>query len=234
MKPKPKTCYYSETQIQQSGLLSAERFQEVQAAVTSRISPAFDRDGKPLGHAQIVHLSDGTRWIHPRADDANSKEYVRTQALADILTADELTAINDRCLEAGRVRRESERFSKAEKLTAWDGGAWLGDTYYHTMDDLLEDLIGGLENEDDPWPEYVWAASPRPVIIGLDAWEICENEVTQNGWDDMDEHDLNGLPELQAALDAFTAANATVVSYVHDFHKAVLLTGYKQKLESLA
>ena len=220
-----KTCRYSESQIQQSGLLSNERFREVQEAVTSRISPAFDRDGKPLGDALVVHMDDGTRWIHPCADKDHSKEYVRTNALADALTEAELEIINQHCLEAGRERMEAKRFEKAEKVTEWSEGAWLGDTYHHTMDDL----IGYLEDDEEEWPEYVWAARPHAVIGKLHAWDVCESMVCDQGWEDMDEHDLEGMTELQAALDKFTEANAGVISYDTDYRKAVLLAGFRPK-----
>lgn len=220
-----KYCQYSESQIQESGLLSEERFREVQAAVTSRISPAYDRDGKEIGHAQVVHMADGTRWLHPCVDKDHAKEYVRTNALVDVLTEAELELINKHCLQASRERREKEQFEKAEKVTEWSDGAWLGDDYYHSMDELLD----ALAESEDEWPEYVWAARPKAVIGKLDAWSVCESDVCDSGWEDMDENDLNGMAELQAALDRFTDANADVVSYDTDHRKAVLLAGYKAK-----
>ena len=221
-----KNCRYSESQIQASGLLTEERFREVQDAVTNRITPAHDRDGKPIGHALVVHLDNGVRWLHPNVEADHAKEYVRTQALVAVLTDEELELINNHCLEAGRTRREAARFEKAKKVTEWGEGAWLGDTYHHTMAELLE----YLSSEEDEWPEYVWAARPQTVIGKIDAWDCCESMVCDQGWEDMDHHDLHGLTELQAALDKFTEANAGVLSYETDYTIAVLLSGYKSAL----
>lgn len=220
-----KYCRYSESQIEASGLLSDERFREVQTAVTERISPAYDRDGKPVGKSQIVHLNDGVRWLHPRVDSDHAAEYVRTQALVAVLTEAELDLINAHCLEAHRVRREAAHFEKASKVTEWGDGAWLGDNYYHSMDDL----ICFLEDNEEEWPEYVWAAKPRTVIGEFSVFDICESMIDANGWEEMDENDLHGVEELKEALDRFTAANAGVVSYQTDYKVAILLEGYKAK-----
>lgn len=226
MNSTEKHCRYSERQIEESGLLSDERFREVQAAVTERITPAYDRDGKPVGQSQIVHLNDGVRWLHPRVDSDHSAEYVRTQALVAVLTDDELETINAHCLEAWRIRREATAFEKAKKVTEWSEGAWLGDDYYHSMDDL----ICFLEDNEGEWPEYVWAAKPQRVIGEFTVFDICESYIDANGWEEMDESDLHGVDELKAALDKFTEANAGVLSYQTDYKVAVLLEGYKSKV----
>jgi hypothetical protein len=224
-----KTCQYSESQIEKSGLLTESRFREVQEAVTSRISPPRDRNGEVIGHALVVHMDDGTRWLHPCVDKDHAMEYVRRQALPDVLTESELESINGHCLESGRARREVSYFEKAQKVTEWNEGAWLGDDYHHTMDDLLD----FLSEDEGEWPEYVWAARPQAVIGKLDVWDCCESMVCDTGWEDMDVHDLHGVTELQAALDKFTEANSSVVSYETDHRIAVLLSGYKaQKKES--
>lgn len=219
----PKTCLYTEAQIQESGLLSEERFKEVQAAVSDRISHAYDKDGKPIKNAVIVDLGDGHRTLYPRVDNDSMMNCARRDALPLILTEVELELITAQCLAQGQANREAKFFAKAQHLTEWTEGAWLGDTYYHTMDELLDDLPENLEE----WPEYVWAAGPQRVIGKFDAWEVCENMVCDQGWEDMDDSDLHGLKELQAALDKFTEANAGVLSYHTDYKTAVLLEGFK-------
>ncbi len=92
----------------------------------------------------------------------------------------------------------------------------------------MDDLCDHLESAGEEWPEYVWAAKPTTVIQGLDVASVVEHRIEAHGWEDMDDNDLNGVAELQAALDKFEEANATVKSYWPDYTTAILLAPWKQ------
>lgn len=213
---------YTEEQIRESGLLTPERLAEVLAAAEARMSPAFDAQGRAIKNTCIVDYGDGHRELWPRQDSEHMSCMARRDAIATSLTDDEYQRIKDHCFEAYQRKKEEHRFEKAEKLTTWDGWVYYGDKYFPSLEELFDHLASVCDSEED-WPEYVWAARPTVVIGKFDAWEICESYVSDNGWEDMSENDLHGLPELQADLDRFTAANASVVSYLPDYKKAVLI-----------
>jgi len=224
MKTALKYCQFCEDQIKESGLLSPERVAEVSAALDARIVPCCLPDGTPLKNAFVADHGEEGRFVYARCDSANTVEYMRRSCLPAVLTPAELELINETCLDAREVTQNKERFAKAKKVEAWDGGAWLGDRYFSTMDELCDHL----ESEGEEWPEYVWAACPTTVISTLDVADVVENHISDRGWEDMETSDLNGVAELQAALDAFIKANEGVVSYLPDFKTAILLAPWKQ------
>jgi hypothetical protein len=127
------------------------------------------------------------------------------------------------------AREEAERFEKAIKIHAadWKGDqVYWKDKYFSSIEDLIEscdsDLIDGA-----PLPTYVWAAvnqgAPKADL------EDFLDRVVQGMWDDADYDDLNGVDELQAAVDAFNKANEGVAVYMVDFSTAILLDGIPVK-----
>ena len=127
------------------------------------------------------------------------------------------------------AREEAERFEKAIKIHAadWKGDqVYWKDEYFSSIEDLIEscdsDLIDGT-----PLPTYVWAA----VNQGVPKADLEDflDRVVQGMWDDADYDDLNGVDELQAAVDAFNKANEGVAVYMVDFSTAILLDGIPVK-----
>lgn len=225
MKTKLIYCQFNEDQIRESGLLSPERMAEVSAALDARIVPCCLPDGSPIQNAFVADHGAEGRFVYARCDSAHTVEYMRRSCLPAVLTAAELDIINETCLDAREAEKNGERFAKATKVEAWDGGVWLGDRYFSSMEDLLD----RLEDDEEEWPEYVWAACPSVVIGKIDVADVVENQICDRGWADMETSDLNGVAELQAALERFTEANASVVSYQTDYRTAILLAGWKQK-----
>ncbi len=219
---KSKFCYYSEEQVRESGLLSPERMVEVSAQIDARIEPCFDRAGNKLAEAFIAECPDG-RMLFARVDSDGQREYLRRSVLAGVLTDSELEMINARCSAQSSARENAEHFAKAKKVEAWDGGAFLGDDYFSSMDELCD----CIESDGSEWPEYVWAARPQLVLRDLDAADLLQSEIENRGWEDMDIHDFHGVADLQAALDKFKEANASVKSYWPDHSTAILLAAWK-------
>jgi len=223
-KTKVDYCHYNETQVRESGLLSPERMTEVTAAIDARISPCFDAHGVEIPKAKLADCGPAKgRMLFMRFDHDRDMEYMRRDIMAGVLTDAELELINDACLSAQSAAKDAERFAKAEKVEAWDGGAFWGDEYFADMEELCDRIV----SDGGEWPEYVWAAEPETVFTGLDVADVVEDAISNHGWEDMDVNDFNGVAELQAALDKFTEANAAVHSYQPNYKKAVLLAAWK-------
>lgn len=217
-------CQYNETQVRESGLLTAERMAEVSREIDARISPCFDREGREIPQARLADCGRHKgRLLFARFDYATAEEYMRREIMSGVLTDDELKLINDQCTGAHQAAQDAERFDKAEKVEAWDGGAFWGDDYFSSMDELCDRIV----SDGDDWPKYVWAAEPRVVIDGLRVSDVVEHQMCDRGWEDMDMHDLHGVDELQAALDKFTEANKGVMSYEPNYKKAILMDAWK-------
>lgn len=223
MKTKLTHCQFSEDQIRESGLLSPERMAAVSAAIDARIVPCCLPDGTPVKNAFVADHGPEGKFVYARCDSDSTVEYMRRGCLPGVLTPEELDLINETCLSARSSMLDKERFDKAQKVESWDGGAWLGDRYFATMEELCDHLA----NEESEWPEYVWAAKPQTVIGSLAVADVVENQISDRGWEDMDTSDLNGVAELQTALDQFVEANASVQSYEPDYRTAVLLAAWK-------
>ncbi|MDD2765610.1 MAG: hypothetical protein PHE83_16735 [Opitutaceae bacterium] len=216
---KPEYCPYTEAQVRESGLLPPERMKQVEADITARIRPCFDAGGNEIPNTRIADLGDQGREVFTRLDSDYNVEYLRRTVMAAVLTAEEIMLIQRSCLDAIEEARNKDRFAKAEKLAAWAGGVFMDDTYFPSLNHLRDHLA----NEGDEAPAYVWAAEPLTVIPKLEVADVVECPLAENGWEDMGVDDLEGVSELQAALDQFTKANAGVRSYRPDYTKAILL-----------
>lgn len=220
-----KYSHYTWEQIQESGLFSEDRLKEIGDAIEARIKPIYLDGTRKIGDARFLDAGDGTGFIHSDMTKDHQWEYIRRSAVPLVLTEAELDTVNKLCMDAMHTRREKEQFEKAEKLTAWDEGVFHGDTYHASIFDALD----AIECDGEDKPEYFWAADPRQVISGFDVAEVVQNQLEENGWEDMDTHDLNGVDDLQTALDAFTEANKGVTSYFPDYSKVILVSDEKRK-----
>jgi hypothetical protein len=61
------------------------------------------------------------------------------------------------------------------------------------------------------------------VVRDLSVDDVLLNDIEARGWEEMDSDSFAGTAELQAALDAFVAANREVVSYHENPKKAILV-----------
>lgn len=130
------------------------------------------------------------------------------------------------CLDRRESEREQEKFAKAQKIPAKDYAGWVfcdgtGNSGYHESVDEFLEYWEDNRDEDDEKPEYVWACEENHFVF-VDVADITER-ICENGWEDMDPDSLNGLKELEAAIDAFNKANESVVSYDPDYTRAIIL-----------
>ena len=123
--------------------------------------------------------------------------------------------ICNECDRQREITREQERFAKAEKVTEWDGPVLYGDTYYESIEDMIE-------TEEDELPDYVWTCTIEKFVeIDVDGilQRICEN-----GYEDFDESSLKGIEEFEVAARKFEEANAGAVCWNPDYKKALLIS----------
>lgn len=178
----------------------------------------FHKDGRSAG----VWHCEKCRIVAPSQEQAEAccRPYKCTGCGAECERYHTLCRV---CVEAKQEQQERERFDKAEKLTEWDGwvysdGRGFQDGYFDSLDDFMEFV---LEEGIEP-PNYVWACKSEAFAC-IDVDHVLEH-IEQNGYDDFDSDTLKGIPELKAALNAFTEANKDVLSYTPDYSTAVLLT----------
>lgn len=178
----------------------------------------FHASGKPTG---IFHC-EKCRIVH------------RTKEMADAccdpkcgicgVTVGNYSVYCDACVKKREEEREAERYAKAEKLETWDGwvyceGYGYQDGYFDSIDSLLECLDESADEEGFVRPTYAWCCEPDQIVRAsfdsiIDSIEFAEGQ---------DASDLEGVKELQAALDAFNKANESVVTYSADYKKAVAI-----------
>jgi hypothetical protein len=126
-------------------------------------------------------------------------------------------------------KKEAERFAKASKIPANEyNGGWVfsedHDRYFDSVEALLEYIEDDGE-EGETAPEYVWACKDIGVPQAhIDS--IMEN-CLDGMWEDADGSDLNGVEELQAAVDAFNEANKSISVYQVDYKTAILIDSGK-------
>lgn len=113
--------------------------------------------------------------------------------------------------------KEAERFEKATKIKASDytgDHVMCGDKFYDSVEDAIDQYLEGQE------PEYVWACEEHGIPT-LDLDDVLCN-VVENLWEDADTSDLNGVEELEAALNAFNKANESLQMWEVDYSTAIL------------
>ncbi len=228
-------CYPFLTEVRESHLIPAARMAAIDAEIESRITEPRTPDGRPITTAKLATFPDGTLMLYSRVDHDTEGTYIRRELLREVLTEEELTMVNKHATSIAWVKRDAKRFEKATKLDHWDGWVTDGGHYWESVEAYLDergDELDGWE-EQPSTPPYLWVATPQQVIPELDVADVVEHYVCDRGWEDCGVDDLNGVAELQAALDAFTKANAAVVSYTQDMSRVVMLDAYLAKPPTL-
>lgn len=133
------------------------------------------------------------------------------------------------CDDKRRTEREAARLDKAELVSDYDGpvyadgygGGSYGEAYFADIDEFAEAAEDALE-EGVHLPDFVHCCKSRPVA-GLDLGRILESHC-EDAFEDAFDH-LNGVDELQTAVDAFNTLNAGVLSWEPDYSRKVRVTG---------
>lgn len=238
---KRPTLYNDLNEIIDSGLLSAERIAELNAEIDRRIDVPYTKDGHPINSSRVIDLGvNGEKrlMLYPRVETGDYQDrHIRREILNVLLTDEEAFSIYDHCSALAAARREDRLLEAAEKIeeSKWDGMVFYNDAYYDSVEDFIDrwysdngeynEFVGKIVVAPEiDRPAFVWAAEPQVVIPDkLDVADVVEHWVCDRGWEDMSVDDLNGVEELQAALDTFCKANESVVSYRVNEKKAILI-----------
>lgn len=175
----------------------------------------YTKDGKSVG----VFACAQCRHVHQSREFAARccKNYLCSTCGQD--TGSRHWLICEKCRTAEEVKKEAERFEKAEKVTEWDGYLYHGDDFYADLGSLLDDL----EWHDGEQPKYAWTCDPVSFVhfdIDRVIDDIMERE---DVYEDFDSSDIRGTEELKAALEKFNEANAGIVSYHPNYKRAFLI-----------
>lgn len=215
--------YHSLEQVRDSGLIPEPRMTELLAEVECRLEGAFTGYGHRIANATVAAFPDGRRMLYTLHDHDPQQQYCRRDLLAALMTDAEIELINQCYSSAASRRREADRFARATKVPAsqWKGGVFWGDMWKATVEEMIEVIPDYSEDPEEV--TYLWASKPQEVIPSFDVEDVVSHWLDDRGWEDMDLFDLEGVPELQAAIDAFVKANEAVVSHSIDYSTAILI-----------
>lgn len=125
-------------------------------------------------------------------------------------------------------KKEAERFDSAEKIHQEKYEGWIfcdgvgSQGFSESVQDFWENWENrGTECGDEP-PKYAWACTENH-FVQADISDLT-GAMEGNAYEDFDFNDLNGLPEIEAALKAFNEANVDKITYEPDYKRAVILT----------
>jgi hypothetical protein len=128
------------------------------------------------------------------------------------------------CEQKARAERERQLFERAEKvnLSEFDPEfvEWAD---YSSTEEFYEAMVELAESGEE-LPTYVWCCKAS-TVVHLDLERVLEN-AEQDPYEDFDYRELNGLPELERALEAFNqtnVGNARNVSWGHSRKCAAIL-----------
>ena len=178
----------------------------------------YKADGKTAGifycsECRVVYRTeDEAKWCHGErlcacGEKITQGYYQRTCGACDT-----------KAFREKEAAKEAERFEKARKIkeSEYTGEhVMCGDSFYDSVEDSIDQFLEGQE------PEYVWACKEHG-IPKVDLEDITSN-MLDNMWDDADTSDLNGLEEMEAALDAFNKANESIQMWEPDYSTAILV-----------
>ena len=113
---------------------------------------------------------------------------------------------------------EAKRFEAATKIAAADykgEHVYLDNRYYDSVEEAIDEYLEGQE------PEYVWAC--KNVEVTKASTESLYENMLENMWEDADVSDLNGVDELEAAVQVFNKANESISVWEPDYTTAILV-----------
>ena len=127
------------------------------------------------------------------------------------------------CRDIADANAERVRFEKADKVHAdwYDGWVYCEGHGNNGFSESLEEMLKGCYDDGCDRPQYVWACKSKEFVkvrLSRVLEDICEE-----GYEDFETDDLNGLEELKAAVIAFELANKMHVAYEPDYKRAILI-----------
>jgi hypothetical protein len=182
--------------------------------------PLFHEDGKTAG---IFYCSQCR--IVARTREAAEQCCAPAKCSACGAEAKQYYTKCEACLSADRIKREADRFEKAEKVESWDGPVYCdsigwNEGYFRDLGELEDWIADQYEEDGIAIPPYAWACNSIP-FCQVDIDRIIEN-ATQEAFEDWD-GETEGYAELKAAIEKFNEANKALVSWKPNYKLAVVL-----------
>ena len=180
----------------------------------------YKQDGTATG----VYFCESCRVVYSNKDDAEWCHGERLCACGQKITQGYRQKTCNDCeskvWKEKERKKEAERFDAAKKIKAseYAGEMVYGhdDQYYSSVEKAIDQYLEGQE------PEYVWACKNTGVIKA--STESLYENMLENMWEDADVSDLNGVDELDAAVDAFNKANESLSVWNPDYSTAILVS----------
>ena len=209
-----------------------EIMNQIRERLKSEFIPLFHEDGKPAG----VGYSKKTKTVYKDIDALMDDHY-----RDDIKTEEEKTALSKirRAERAeSEAKKEKDAFEKAKKIkfSEFKGDRfYFKDDYHSEIEDILGPFFDEFFKQYDQWPEYVWATKRVPYITKKEAYEVYSSDI-EDQLDPDYEWEVNGVEQLQKALDEFVEDNKENVAYWPDYEVALLIEDeiekYKKQITS--
>lgn len=207
--------YYSWSDIKKSSLLPPERINELEIQIQNHFEDVFDSSGKKLKGVKSYYLIEGGEKIsyifNEKTYQASQDYYIRC-ILAFLLTENELEIISKFCLQKLHSEMEEKylKHAKTINISEYSGRFYYNDKIFEDYEELKEYLDEIGQN-----PEYVWAVR-ESTVFNVRAEDIVENEIENNGYENLEIDDFEGVEELQKALDSFKELNKNIKAWERD------------------
>ena len=180
----------------------------------------FHQDGKPAGvfYCAKCRSVKRTKAEADKCCEPSNCQYCGKESGRQYVT------VCDTCKRANQIKYLANRFEKAKKLTEWEGWVYLdgtgNDGFSESLSSFWEDWDDN-HTEDKEKPAYVWGCK-RVQLVRADVSDITDR-ISDDADEDFDTSDMNGLEDLEMAIEKFNKANEDVVSYEPDYGVAILL-----------
>jgi len=194
----------------------------------SNLIRLFLPDGKPTRFALCKEC--GTL---KSADDVNSTAFAEycchceeCEALIPTGKAKWYGRWCDSCWSIRAAEKEKERFQKAEKIQSdgYHGPVWYphcgyNDGFFDDVESLLDYLQDNLDEDGHKeGPRYAFAVNAIS-FVQIDCRAILENFDEPDDFD----YELDGVQDLESAVEAFEAKNAELKRWDVDYSRAIIL-----------
>lgn len=177
----------------------------------------FLSDGKSAG----VFYCSQCRIVHREIESAES--CCRPNKCACGADCEKYYTLCPTCRVNQETEREAAKFSTAEKVTSWDGWVYCEGLGNEGFAQCVEELMEFADDPDGVLPAYVWTCDPVQFAHASVGDILRHIEEDGESYEDFDARTLDGIPELEKAIEAFNTANEKVVSHQVNYKRALIV-----------
>lgn len=199
---------------------------QIKERLKGEFTPLFLENGKPAN----VGYSSKTNVVYKDEDQLINQYWksVATEEEGKIIREQESIQFQERC-----AVQEKAKFDKAEKIkfSEFKGQTTLffsehygggSEGYFDELEMLFDSIIEDVGFDYDLWPTYIWSTRKVPLISKKHAFDdVYEHDLEETF--EGSEHHIEGVKDLQKALDGFVEANKDNCAYWPDYSTALLI-----------